>query len=271
MSIVHVVARHHAEEYERLFEGLPDLTDRDRFPLSAGPLADEAGREAWRAMRLDDRAAVDRVFANVGKAIAAYERRMRPGRTRLDDYVAAVADDDVERMRATLSAAEAHGLRLFVGRANCIECHNGPLLTNFEFHNTALPSIPGEPLDPGRQEGVLDVLADAFNCLSPTSDADPESCAEIRFVKSQGDELLGAIKTPSLRNVAATAPYMHKGQFATLREVLEHYDEAPESSFGHSDLKPLGLSRRDFGSLEAFLRVLTAPIDVEPRLLQPPD
>ncbi len=90
-------------------------------------------------------------------------------------------------------------------------------------------------------------------------------------MKTQGPELLGAFKTPSLRNVAETAPYMHTGQFATLAEVLQHYKQAPLAYPGHSELSPLDtISQAQLTQLEAFLHSLTAPVAAPAELLAPP-
>ena len=89
--------------------------------------------------------ALDRTFANIGKAIAAYERLLMPGPSRFDDYVAALVDG-TKPVADILTADEAAGLRLFIGDAQCIRCHNGPLLTNNEFHNTGVLAFPGKCL-----------------------------------------------------------------------------------------------------------------------------
>ncbi|MDH3275651.1 MAG: cytochrome-c peroxidase, partial [Gammaproteobacteria bacterium] len=154
---------------------------------------------------------------------------------------------------------EAWGLRLFIGAANCTQCHNGPLLTNNEFHNTGVLSSPGDLPDKGRVTGVQEALADPFNCLGEYSDDPLRQCAELRFVRT-GSELVGAVRTPSLRNVALTSPYMHKGQLATLADVLQHYNEAPDAMIGHNEAKPLGLGARELQKLEAFLNTLTASV-----------
>ena len=130
------------------------------------------------------------------------------------------------------SPDEIAGLRLFIGKAQCINCHNGPLLANGEFHNTAIPGVPGLPLDRGRAAGIERLVADPFNCLGPSSDAEPEQCSQLRFLVTEGQMLEGSFKTPTLRNVAQTAPYMHAGQFATLAEVLTHYNEGGWRSWG---------------------------------------
>ena len=75
---------------------------------------------------------------------------------------------------------------------------------------------------------------------------------------------------PSLRNVAERAPYMHAGQFATLAEVLEHYNRAPAGPGGHTELKPLGLSTTELGQLEAFLRSLSGGLTAPAKFLAAP-
>ena len=271
MQYAHLVVAHYAGEYEALFGPLPGLSDRDRFPASAGPNGNEAERAAWEAMAPEDRDAVNRVYAGMGKAIAAYERLVMPGPSRFDDYVEALSRGDAPKAAATLTADEALGLRIFIGEGSCTDCHNGPLLTNNGFHNIGLPLPPGTAFDSGRIKGVEQMLADPFNCRSPYSDAAEGDCEELRFVKTEGMELIGAFKVPGLRNVAETAPYMHLGQIPILRGVVEHYDRAPVPLMGHSDLLPLKLSNREKERIEAFLRTLSAPPSTPQHWLEPPE
>jgi cytochrome c peroxidase len=162
-----------------------------------------------------------------------------------------------ERQRAIFSEDEEAGLRLFLGKGKCIDCHNGPRFTNDDFHNTAIPGIPGVPLDLGRADGLRRLQADPFNCAGLYSDADLEECTALRFLKTTGDTIEGAHKTPTLRNVAATAPYMHTGQFPDLRSVLEHYSDGGLALVGHNELEPLDLTATEMEQLEAFLHTLT--------------
>src|SRR5690606_24719240 len=97
---------------------------------------------------------------------------------------------------------------------------------------------------------------DEFNCLGPYSDAPAEACAELRFARS-GDELIGAQRTASLRNLAYTAPYMHAGQIATLEAVVDHYNRAEVAVVGHNEAKPLGLRAIEKRQLLAFLMSLS--------------
>ncbi|MDI3340652.1 MAG: cytochrome c peroxidase [Sphaerobacter sp.] len=265
-----LIAEHYRAEYEAIFAPLPADAELQRLPEAAGPVADPAARAAWEAMRPEDRDLVTRIYVNMGKAIAAYLRQIRPGASRFDAYVEALRRGDEAGMAAALSADEVAGLRLFIGKAGCTECHSGPLFTNHEFHNVGVPAAAGLPADRGRALGAAQVLADEFNCTSPYSDARPEDCAELRFLKHDAPELEGAFKTPTLRNVAERAPYMHAGQFATLRDVLDHYNRVLAAAVGHSELQPLHLSETELAQLEAFLRALSAPPQVPADLLAPP-
>jgi cytochrome c peroxidase len=263
---VHVLARHYRVEYEAIFTPLPDLAT---VPGRAGPVDDPEARAAWDRLAPSARDDITRVYANIGKAIAAYERRIQYGPSRFDRYVEALLRDG-RAPGGVLDAREVAGLRLFIGRGQCTNCHNGPLLTDNHFHNTGVPAVASLPEDPGRARGARQVLEDEFNCRSRYSDADPGECRELEFLESESHELIRAFKPPSLRNVADRPPYMHAGQMATLAEVLRHYDRAPAAPAGHSELKPLRLSRRELARLEAFLHALSGPTAAPPELLAAP-
>jgi cytochrome c peroxidase len=257
MEIVRLVTSDEAyrDTYVSLFGEPPDFSETARFPLAAAPVDDPQLASAWAAMDESDQQAVNTAFANIGKTVAAYERTLLPQPTRFDAYVDAVLNDDAERQSTVFSKDEIRGLQLFIGAARCTECHNGPLLTNHEFHNTGVLTFPGELPDRGRIVGVRQVLQNEFNCLGEYTDDPDRRCAELSFVRT-GPELIGATRTPSLRNVSLTGPYMHKGQLATLAEVLEHYNRAPDAMIGHNEATPLGLSPPQLLRLEAFLRTL---------------
>jgi len=229
-----LIASEYRAEYERVFGPLPDL--------SRG--------------RGDD---VTAVFVNIGKAIAAYERRIEFGPSRFDRYVDAVTSD---RSGAGLLAGhEVAGLRLFIGKANCTQCHNGPLFTSNEFHNTGVPAGQGLPIDDGRLTGANVVLKDEFNCRSQWSDS-RHSCAELDYLVTNDHSQERAYKVPTLRNVAERGPFMHAGQFSTLAEVLDHYNRAPKAPAGHTEIRPLRLQASELRQLESFLRALSGPVVV---------
>lgn len=260
MHIVRLVTSEavYRDMYQSLFGQVPDFSDTSRFPAAAAPIDDPDLASAWAAMRDIDRQAVNTVFANIGKTVAAFERTVLPQGTRFDAYVSALLRGDQKEQDALFSKDEVLGLQLFIGEARCTECHNGPLFTNDEFHNTGVLAYPGDLPDRGRIDGLRLVLGNEFNCLGDYSDDSERRCAELTYVRS-GPELIGATRTPSLRNVSQTSPYMHRGQLATLAEVLQHYNRAPDAMIGHNEAKPLGLTRPQLKRLEAFLQTLAAP------------
>lgn len=262
-----LIQQHYRDDYETIFGQMPDLS---RLPESAGPLDDPTAKAAWEAMTEADRQNVTQVYVNIGKAIEAYERLLLPGESRFDRYVEAVMQNDNRSANEILTSNEIAGLRLFIGEANCIDCHNGPLFTNNDFHNTGVPVGSDTVADAGRASGVQQVLADEFNCLSTYSDADPEQCAELNYLITDDHEFVRQFKPPSLRNVANRGPYMHAGQFATLEEVVKHYNTAPAAPDGHTELEPLGLTEQQLEQLVAFLKTLDSPVKADPTWLSAP-
>jgi cytochrome c peroxidase len=196
----------------------------------------------------------ERVLSEFGKAIEAFERTLGPGPARFDRWAARLAvgeDTDL------LSPVEKRGLALFVGEAGCVNCHNGPLLTDHSFHNLGLPEHGDS--DGGRAVGAVKVVGDPLNCAGAYSDT--KDCPELRYLDTGFPDWASAFKTPSLRNVALTAPYMHDGGFPDLESVLLFYDALPgEPLVGHRELtlKPLHLSGADRAAIIAFLGTLSS-------------
>ena len=264
----HVVAAYYRSDYERVFGALPPVAD---LPRGAGPVADSTLRDAWGKIPAARRDEISQVYANIGKAIAAYERRIEYAPSRFDRYVDAELQGTQHTPESALSADEEAGLRVFIGKGNCTRCHNGALLTDNHFHNTGVPfSTSALPVDSGRSVGVRQAVEGEFNCTSRFSDAKPEQCEELRFAVTEGDELVRAYKTPSLRNAANRPPYMHAGQLITLADVVAHYNRAPRAPLGHTELKPLRLSPVEQRQLVAFLQTLSGPLAAPPGYLEVP-
>jgi cytochrome c peroxidase len=267
--VAHLVALNYRLDYEALFGALPRL---EGLPDDAGPKGTATEQAEWAAIDAGRRADVSRVFANVGKAIAAFEKSLQHTPTRLDGYIDAVLRGDAAAS-GQLRADEVRGLRLFIGKAQCVSCHNGPLLSDQQFHNTGVPPRDATRPDRGRAAATALVRNDEFNCLGPFSDARPEQCQELRFMVMDDPALEGAFKTPGLRGVADRAPYMHAGQFATLEQVMRHYVAAPHAAVGHSELThrhagaarakhaeraPIDLNDAEIADLVSFLGTLSA-------------
>jgi cytochrome c peroxidase len=250
-ACVYLITKHYRHEYEAIFGKIPDIKNSAASPATE----DIVALKTWVSMPPAQRDDVNRIYANMGKAIAAYVRTIVPGPSRFDMYAKAIIDNDIPALSKMFTPDEAEGLRLFIGKAKCTNCHTGPLFTNSEFHNTEVPTPPKMPRDNGRADGIRKVLSDEFNCLGKYSDAGLGDCAELRYLNTDTTKYSGAFKTPTLRNVAERAPYMHAGQIATLREVLEFYRRSGSHELGHSEL-----SDRELNQLATFLRTLSGPV-----------
>jgi cytochrome c peroxidase len=174
------------------------------------------------------------------QAVACFERTLVGGRSRFDSFLKGRTD--------ALTDAEVRGLHLFRTEARCLHCHSGPTLSDGKFHDIGLSYYGRELEDLGR----------------------------FRVTKAKGD--VGAFRTPSLRNIGRTGPYMHNGLFElegvlrmynagapTLRRP-EKFKDDPNFPTKSRFLKPLGLNALDLGDLEAFLRSLDEPA----RRVRPP-
>lgn len=260
-----------------------------RFPLQGKP-GSQAGcqaacgtsepfDDAYDCMAPEDQTAVTRVLVNWAKALDAYQATLVPGEAAFDRFVAEGPQS------SAVPAAAKRGARLFVGKGACIDCHTGPLLTDGYFHNVGVPQqgpfvptvsecpagngpcdcVNGVKCLPwGAWDGLgrLTASANKFRRESEWSDGaedDDETRLELKMLE-RTDALKGAWRTPSLRNVALTSPYMHDGIYTTLPEVIRHYDEATTlGAVGVPavELKPLRLSEQEAADLVAFLESLT--------------
>jgi cytochrome c peroxidase len=209
----------------------------------------------------DYRGKFERAFRGVGPsmqtvaaAIVAFEVSLVAANSRFDRW--RFGGDGT-----ALSAEEQLGLRIFSGKGRCVVCHlvgeRHALLADGQFHVTgaglpaAAPRSVVVPLAPGVQTVV------SAASLADYSPAVPPDLGRFEITLNPVDRL--AFRTPSLRNVAQTAPYMHDGSLATLHEVVDFYDrgggDTPSKS---SALTPLGLSAAEKQALVAFLRSLDA-------------
>jgi len=241
--------------YDELFEPDldPALADDMRFPPIASPTV---APEVWMSLPEEDRALVNRGYANFGKALAAYLRLLQSGNAPFDRYV---AGDD-----AAISESAKRGLGLFVGKAACVACHSGPTFTDNTFHVTGVPQIgehvlpPSMGGDPGRFQALDVYFGWDFSTKGIYND-DPSIDRSKGVTKDE--KLTGAFRTKGLRSVAQTGPFMHTGHLATLREVVEFYNVggADKDFAGTKDslMVPLNLSSEEIDDLVAFLETLT--------------
>jgi cytochrome c peroxidase len=295
---------------------------------------DEPFKDDFDCMRPDDQRRVTRAYVAIAKAIASYEWFLTSTDSPFDRYA------EEGPASAALSPEAQRGLKLFVGRAGCIDCHRTPLLSDGEFHNIGVPQAgAGVPtvadclraetlgacdcrtgrkcLPWGACEGLQrfadrprvspsdappdagsGILADggpgpgAESCLLAPPGPDPQdgdgarlSSFEFSRVSPYSDDaqalpppalavVKGAWRTPSLRDVALTAPYMHDGVFASLADVVWHYDQgAAANDIGPvaAEIQPLRLTARERADLVAFLQNLTGHPRRDRDLARPPD
>ncbi|RDH43455.1 cytochrome-c peroxidase [Zooshikella ganghwensis] len=292
LEVVQVFIQHYLPLYRELItktKGAANTLPRKYFQqlklllklkIPASPNGVTQAQINWQTINHAEQNLINRVFADVGKLLMAYQRQIQPLSSRFDLFVRQLENNssDIEQLKQILTENEVAGLRLFMGKGNCASCHNGPLFTNFEFHNIGAPESDIKQVDMGRYEGVAALLKDEFTCLSSWSDADKNYCQEMLYLKKQGPELVGAFKTPSLRNVAETAPYMQSGQFASLDEVLEHYNKPTPPYYDreqhpfrpHFDILPLGLTPEELQQIKSFLLTLTGDLKLANQWWQAP-
>lgn len=197
------------------------------------------------------------VFA--AKSIAAYMRTLRSKPTAFDRFRNALVNEDLQA-QLKYSESAKRGLKIFIGDANCRTCHFGPNFSNEEFHDTGRGFFTSVgKVDPGRYAGIKRVKKDPFNLLGKHSTGDSSVQLKTSRVKL-GQVNWGQWRTPSLRNLQLTAPYMHDGSLKTLREVVDAYadiDIERLHSQGESLLKPLDLDDDQRNDLVNFLLSLS--------------
>ncbi|HLU66135.1 MAG TPA: cytochrome c peroxidase [Kofleriaceae bacterium] len=257
LQFVHLLYRKYRDVYDAIFPVPldpaldPEALDADRFPPSGKPKSAGAPDGPWEMMAAEDRAIVNRIMANVGKALEAYERRLISQNAPIDRYIA--GDHDA------LSPAAKRGLRLFIGKAACVDCHSGPIFSDQQFHNIGVPQDSFRT-DLGRYEDLPKALGSTFNGTGALSD-DPEAGEAKLAGLEPTEDMIGQFRTASLRHIAETGPYMHNGSLATLEDVVRFYNwgggTANYPGVKHPAIVPLGLTQREEADLVEFLKSLT--------------
>jgi cytochrome c peroxidase len=186
----------------------------------------------------------------IAKAIVTYERTLLSANSPFDRFLAG--------NNTAISDAQKRGWELFKGKAKCIECHthskNNPLFTDFKFHNTGVAAV----------DIVFDKLARSVAESAADTDltelAHSDGFTELgRFVVTRRQVDIGAFKTPTLRDVELTSPYMHNGSLRTLIDVVQYYNRGGNSNSRLDRLvQPLHLSDDEVNDLVQFMRALTS-------------
>jgi cytochrome c peroxidase len=250
------------EDYEAVFGQLPRMSDKKRFPPQGRPVDNEPEhphQQAWATLSPTDQDAITHIFVNMGKSLEAFQRGFVSTNAPFDVFVTGLREGQ-ESKQSVLSDEAQRGLKLFIGKARCHLCHDGPLFSDLEFHNTGIrPLTDNQPADSGRAEGITRLQQSRFNGKSRWSDApDAPVNAKLKYLPKP-ETAAGQFKTPSLRNVNQTAPYMHQGQLSSLEEVVEFYatlDDADLSNVQEKILQPLALTDTEKKHLVSFLNSL---------------
>jgi cytochrome c peroxidase len=177
------------------------------------------------------------------EAIAEYLKTLDFGETAVDRAL---------RGEAALEPLAEEGLRLFSGRAGCVQCHHGPLLSDGKPHRLGVPEHPAIMREPLRAISLLRHHAERG---LPQPMAERGDVGAYAVSKNPAER--GGFVTPPLRGLAHTGPYMHNGRLASLEEAIDFHDRGGGPG---SVLRPLDLSARERQALAAFLRALSAPL-----------
>lgn len=199
---------------------------------------------------------------HVTQAIAAFERTLIGGNSRFDRWYF--------KGEKTMSPQEIRGFQVFVGNGRCVSCHmveeTSALFTDHKFHNigVGINTVPAADLDR--------LSSEYLRARYDNNEVDKKVLTDIksselgRFAVSREITEMGAFKTPTLRNIELTAPYMHDGSLKTLEEVVEHYNRGGMSTpkeranpFMSGGIRPLNLTQREKADLVAFMKTLTSP------------
>jgi cytochrome c peroxidase len=174
----------------------------------------------------------------IAMAIAAFERTLVSRNSPLDRYLS--GDHNA------LSDEAKKGLEIFRGKGRCMECHHGANLADDKFYALNVPENPALLNDP-RVTATMRFVAKVYHYKDYRNLTEDPG----RYLITKNEKDWKAFRTPTLREIARTAPYMHNGIFATLEEVIQFFDEG--GGKGNTALKPLGLTAAEKRSLKVFL------------------
>ena len=258
-AIRHISASpEYRSQYEAIFGTLPFQSNDAKLSVSATPIGNKVQKQQWNELPTDLRESINIVFSNIGKAIGAYQHTLAPIKTRFDLLQQEVAEGRNIKNITSLSKLELEGALLFLNeeKTQCLECHNGPLLSNGNFHNIGTGNFTGPVYDFGREFGSQSVLLDEFNCQGRFSDARPDECLHLIYLNRDASHARGAFKTPTLRNVPNTGPFFHDGRFTTMEQIVRHYSNPPfmEQADPHELRADFALDEKEVKALSAFLR-----------------
>jgi cytochrome c peroxidase len=266
LRIARAIYAKYRSEYEAIFavtfgpmDPRLDPGNPKAFPASAEPKTNATDPDGpWEALPAQDRERITRVVVNWGKCLAAYQRKLVSRGAPWDRFVAGDS--------AAIGQQEQRGYKLFATKGYCFTCHSGPLFSDSAAHNIGVATRPGEPSDVGRFDALTSTHINEFRGDGAWSD-DPAAGASKRATQSDVDSGIalesarGRFRTPQLRHIHLTAPYMHNGSLVDLASVSELYSAGGgDSGVGSLDTAFRGhvpMSPQERQDVVAFLKTLT--------------
>jgi len=255
LALAHRIYDKYKTDYEAAFGAMPDITDTGLFPPAGKPKPAPTAANPnpadgpWEGMTAANKTIINRILVNYSKAIQAYMRLLVSREAPFDTFMA--GDDNA------LTASELNGARQFIDRG-CITCHKGAHFSDEGFHVLGVPqtglNVP--VTDDGRFANAPAEIA-ATNLFNINGDfSDDKNTGKLDAIPTPPpDAWKGAFRTPSLRGVTLSAPYMHSGQLATLSDVIGFY--ATGGGVANGELSPFTITAQEKADLIAFLGTLT--------------
>lgn len=210
LAVVHTLSAIYKQRYEKIFGPLPDFSDTKRFPPEGKP-----GTPQFDGMSEQDKELVNRVYANVGKALEAYVRKLAAGRSPFDDFV--------QGNPQAISADAQRGMVAFT-RHRCDTCHSGPTFTDEGFHNLGYSGKPRPTQDLARAGGITFASTWIFNSTGHFADSTgvaPDTTPNVSPRTSTVASEPKGFRTPTLRNLQLSYPYGHDGTLTTLDAAID--------------------------------------------------
>jgi cytochrome c peroxidase len=269
LYVAHYVYSKYKDEYNLLFPMntmdtfMEDLT---RFPMTGQPKAnDTAPNGPWETMTDADKRFMNQFTYNMARLWETYPRQVTSHGSDFENYM--------KGNPAALSPEAKRGLKVFVGKAACNDCHTGPILSDSKPHNVGVPTAPGVTTqDLGRYADIMNNTTrnNIFNGGGEYSDDQAAGLKKLEGLPTPDkvdESMKGQFRTPSILNCEKTFPYFHTGQFKTLEDVVDHYDKGGMDVAGmfagtlDPKIKPLMLTGAEKTDLVAFLKSLTGKLD----------
>jgi len=247
-------------KYIKLFDPLPECISLETLPLSGTPASENTELvQNWESLSSCQKQAVNRIFTNITKTIAAFEETIISFNSPFDQFALELKHKGSSTI---LSEKAQQGLKLFMGEARCIACHSGPNFSDSEFHSVFFDRDKQQ----GRYTAIPKLLSDPFNSAGTYSDLPADAFNKLDYVY-RNIELRKKYKTPTLRNISQSAPYMHDGSMHDLKSVVSYYNDLAEtvdpSEHDELILITIDINEKNQEELIAFMETLTQTMNQE--------